>query len=407
MSAPSPVGIPPYLLDYPAQPPPPGQKSNFVDPDSLQPAILATGSVMIILTTGFVLARLYSALRITKRVGKEDWSCIIATILSFAYVAFILDLSYAARHMWNVPAWWFSDLYWKLRFAQNTIQPLAFIFSRITFFLLYLRLFGRSPPFRWACYFGIAFYFVSNIIDIPLYAVYCAPAPGNPWASMDTLEKCAQLEWISLFYGGINIASDLYIIILPMPMIWGLQMSLERKLGIMAIFTSGLFVLIASIVSMVYRYKLVNDGDTNWTEGSFVCAVVAELCVAIITSCMPALATITNHHFPNAHFILSIRTSFMRLRSKPTTGASNGSSTNDKVFNRWKGESKASYPSAGPTYSSDSQRHLEDHNYYQLGESPTKSQAVAYTDGPYAEEGKGRGITKKMDVKVQSMDRRS
>ena len=37
--------------------------------------------------------------------------------------------------------------------------------------------------------------------------------------------------------------------------------------------TSLTSVLIASVVSMVYRYKLVNDSDTNWSEGSFVCAV--------------------------------------------------------------------------------------------------------------------------------------
>ena len=128
----------------------------------------------------------------------------------------------------------------QLRFSQNIIMPIAFIFTRLTFFLLYLRLFGNSKPFRWACYFGIGFYTLSNFLDVPISMAYEFPTHGRPWAAPDTLKRWIRVEPISLYLGGVNIASDLYIIILPMPMIWRLQMSLERKLGVMAIFTSGL-----------------------------------------------------------------------------------------------------------------------------------------------------------------------
>ena len=114
MSAPSSSGIPAYLVNVTAEPPPPGQVVNFMGPTK-QPAILATGSVMVVLTTAFVLARLYAATRIVHRIGKEDWACVIATVLSFTYLGFVLHLSYAARHLWNVPVWWFSGEYWKVK----------------------------------------------------------------------------------------------------------------------------------------------------------------------------------------------------------------------------------------------------------------------------------------------------
>jgi hypothetical protein len=272
MSLPKPDGVPNFLLTLPAGTPPPGTKSNFVDPPTLQPAILTTCSVLMFVATLFVAARIYSALKITRRVGWEDYACVVAAILSFTYVGFIIDLSYAARHMWDVPAWWFSDVYWKVRFAQNTVLPFAFIATRLPFFLLYLRVFGTSKPFRFACYFGMTFYVIANVVEVPIYTYYCAPLPGKPWASLETLMRCATAEPVSIMLGAVNIFSDIYILILPMPMIWKLQMSLERKLGIMAIFTTGLFVLIASCIGMNFRWRLVYLQDTNWNEGSFVCA---------------------------------------------------------------------------------------------------------------------------------------
>ena len=60
------------MATIPAVAPPPGQVSNFVNPESQQPAMIAVCTVVIVLTTVFVTVRLYSTARITRSMGGED-----------------------------------------------------------------------------------------------------------------------------------------------------------------------------------------------------------------------------------------------------------------------------------------------------------------------------------------------
>ena len=45
---------------------------------------------------------------------------------------------------------------------------------------------------------------------------------------------------MGIIQGVFGLLSDVYIFILPLPSLWGLQMRLRRKLGISAIFLTGL-----------------------------------------------------------------------------------------------------------------------------------------------------------------------
>ena len=60
------------LQDYPLQPPPPGQSSNFDDPVSRGPAIRAICYAFIVLMWPFVFLRLYSKLYVIRKPGWDD-----------------------------------------------------------------------------------------------------------------------------------------------------------------------------------------------------------------------------------------------------------------------------------------------------------------------------------------------
>ena len=60
------------LDDYPLQPPPSGQTSNFIDPESRGPVIVAVCCAVVSLMWLILLLRLFSKAWIIRKVGWDD-----------------------------------------------------------------------------------------------------------------------------------------------------------------------------------------------------------------------------------------------------------------------------------------------------------------------------------------------
>lgn len=128
----------------------------------------------------------------------------------------------------------------QIRFAGNTFQALAYFTSRLPILLLYLRVFGRTKPFRIACYVAMGIAFGAYLTSIPLISYFCTPPIGGDWNSLDVFAKCKRLLNWALIQGSLDVALNVYIFILPLPVVLGLQMPLQKKLGVLAIFLTGL-----------------------------------------------------------------------------------------------------------------------------------------------------------------------
>ena len=67
---------------------------------------------------------------------------------------------------------------------------------------------------------------------------------------------CFSRHNLGVASGVMNVISDFSILILPLPIIWRLQMSWNRKYRIFAVFGVGLFACIASVIRLVYSLEL-------------------------------------------------------------------------------------------------------------------------------------------------------
>ena len=56
--------------------------------------------------------------------------------------------------------------------------------------------------------------------------------------SKANLERCIEYKTV-LAYGSMNFISDVIIFILPLPMVWRLQLSRESKIGVTFVFMGG------------------------------------------------------------------------------------------------------------------------------------------------------------------------
>ena len=68
--------------------------------------------------------------------------------------------------------------------------------------------------------------------------------------------------------GTINAVTDVFIIIMPLPMIWKLRLPRNRKLGICGIFALSSIVVVASVVRPIYLAQLNTYDITCEFDGS-------------------------------------------------------------------------------------------------------------------------------------------
>lgn len=112
-------------------------------------------------------------------------------------------------------------------------------------FLLYLEIFRPVAWFRFAVFFGIIVTGLSYSVTMIGFIVFCTPHDGHE--QLDYFEAFASPEYIRahpivILHGVVNIVSDLYLIILPLPVIWGLNMPKSRKIGLSLGFMTGLML---------------------------------------------------------------------------------------------------------------------------------------------------------------------
>ena len=111
-------------------------------------------------------------------------------------------------------------------------------FAKLSLFMLYYRLFKIKVFIRYAIIFGIAFGLVIYFGNMTVNGVLCAPRVGQPW-SLTVLIKCHRSTVFGFVLGVANLALDIFLLILPIPVILPMQLSVEKKIGVLAIFMVG------------------------------------------------------------------------------------------------------------------------------------------------------------------------
>jgi hypothetical protein len=176
--------------------------------------------------------------------------------------------------------------------------------------LLYLHIFQQIRWFKWACWvliFVIGAYCVASVIATvfqcsPLARAFDKSIPGS----------CIDNSQFWYANAGFSIATDIVILLLPMPLVYGLQIPVGQKVALAGVFCLGIFVVITSCLRVTTLDILATSPDMTYDIENVMWTII-EPNVAIICACLPMLRT----------FIVRI---FPALRSKGSYGRNYGQS---------------------------------------------------------------------------------
>ena len=88
-------------------------------------------------------------------------------------------------------------------------------------------------------YAGIVVCGLYYAIQTLAFGIMCVHRPAESWIDPAFKARCHQAIILKWTQGIFGLFSDIYIFMLPLPLIWALQVSLRQKLGVLAVFATG------------------------------------------------------------------------------------------------------------------------------------------------------------------------
>ncbi|KAK4238278.1 hypothetical protein C8A03DRAFT_43972 [Achaetomium macrosporum] len=267
-----------------------------LDEESRVGEIIVVLSVASVLSTLVVLLRCYSRAVVLRNFGLDDTIIIPAQILTIATAVSIgLEVEWGlGRHSWLMPE---EDkiTYMKSFYTSIIVYSVAVCITKISILLQYRRLFF-STWLRYPIIFGLVFLTCWGVVQCFLLPLVCIPVA----AFWDPSVEGFCLDNITIWYvlAGINIATDLTLYSMPIPVISTLSLPKRQKALLLIVFTIGIFPCAVSI----YRIKTLREAaettDMTWHNVNAAIFSFLELSVGVITVCLPTLRPVLRRVCP-------------------------------------------------------------------------------------------------------------
>ncbi|KAI0011189.1 hypothetical protein F4779DRAFT_574609 [Xylariaceae sp. FL0662B] len=151
----------------------------------------------------------------------------------------------------------------KLIIPFEALYGVTLMLIKWSILLFYQRVFGPgTASFRWVLHGTMVILFLWMLSVILETFLLCRPLEYNWNTSIEG--TCGDRNAVYIIAGAINMATDIIVLFIPIPLIWNLKLPVAQRIGLIATFCLGFFITAISII----RLKSLMDisfADPTWT----------------------------------------------------------------------------------------------------------------------------------------------
>ncbi|PSN63827.1 hypothetical protein BS50DRAFT_90101 [Corynespora cassiicola Philippines] len=298
---PAPVQIE-EILKLPAMEAPPGATQDPNLPGRSHEQIWYYPTITLCMTIpGIFMILRYNAKLTGKgmRLGIADFFLILGFFLSIATAGTgAMNIRYGvAVHQWNLTlGTYFKLLYW-VNIHQLVYAP-TMLSIKIAIVLQYMSIFSPERCRNKIMHYGGWATIVANamfyIIRWFLTLLSCRPRK-KIWDKSEP-GSCIRTNQFLTATGFVNAISDIIILILPLMVLWKLQLPRKKKFEISLLFATGLLACVASCLRIYYSLMFI-IGDSTSLDMSYNIGweglwAYAEVALGIIVACSLSISQI-------------------------------------------------------------------------------------------------------------------
>ncbi|MCJ1402818.1 hypothetical protein MMC11_006039 [Xylographa trunciseda] len=300
--------------------PPPGGDQNRA------PALLAMDWTYIVILFGMMILRLWSRLS-AKNLGWDDHTMFMtfvsspnnstsyqdkaeevpqALFLGAVIVSTVELVHGGARHMYYLKQEPSQLVYiTELNWISQPFAIMALGLGRISVSLFLLRLLGPNSVWRrWFLILNNYFVFIQCALESifcftqcrPVQAIWIPSTPGaNCWAPDVTTNFNIAVASYTAFH-------DFCLALLPVTIVWNLQMARKKKIAICVFLGLGVFAGVTAVIKIVYLNNLNQRSDLTWDSYELEAWTAAQIFLLILCGTIPALKPL----YDQSHFRSSL-----------------------------------------------------------------------------------------------------
>jgi hypothetical protein len=234
------------------------------------------------------------------------------------------------RDIWTLQAEQITNVL-KYYYLGEIFYVVALGISKISILFFYLRVFP-SKGFRNLTYgvmglsvaYTIAFFFATTFQCVPI---------SLAWTQWDGLHegRCNDIHLQGWIAAAINIVLDAIVMILPLRHLAKLNMSLKKRLMVMAMFSLGIFVIVVSAIRLYSLIHFANTQNITWNYVDAGLWSLIEIDVSIVCGCMPAHRLLIAKAWPKMRSSIQSGKGTSTRASRPAGNTDLGVPTSDKL----------------------------------------------------------------------------
>ncbi|CAG8143733.1 unnamed protein product [Penicillium nalgiovense] len=254
--------------------------------DSLQPWSIATTASVTVLAFVTVCLRLLARYERMQKLWWDDYMVVFSMLWNLVVVGFIYAMIHKGMglHADTIPAE-NVILIAKYLVVAEVLYVFNLVWTKLSILLMYYRIF-RFPYFKtWAYIIGV--FIILWVICITfLFIFICVPVqklwyPQLPGRCIDQVAT-----WVANAVS--TIATDVAILLLPIPQVWKLQLRMSEKIAVLIAFSLGFFVVFASAYrfSVLFSYSSI---DSSYTLAPTVGWTAIEMSAGIVSANLPTI----------------------------------------------------------------------------------------------------------------------
>ncbi|KAJ5109346.1 hypothetical protein N7456_006021 [Penicillium angulare] len=308
---------------------------------------LTCSVVFTALSSVFVGLRLYTRVKLMRRMESNDWMVVIALVNAYIFMG--LDIVEATSgmgmHLKDIPPE-ILERQMKAFWLTIPFYNAAVLCAKASILMQYFRVFPthRMRVVCWVMITILALYGTWAVISaflncIPVAKFWDDSIPGF----------CLSKPGLWFSNASMHITTDLVILIIPIPALIAIDIPRRQKAALMILFALGGFVCVTSIVRLVSLKKISDSTDPTYDNVGAASWSAIECNVGIICACLPTLKPLISKIVPG---LLST------LNGSHRYGTAQMSTTQRTTT--WNDESTLGAPGEDPEYGAgDPERVLE------------------------------------------------